>query len=157
MSKGIDQLKRHEGFRGDVYKCTAGKNTIGYGRNIDDNPITEKEFKECGIEKTTPLKITEQQASKLLELDIRKHVHAVNTSFPDIVQLLNEPRQWVLYNMSFNIGMTKLRKFQGMFSAVLQGNFVKASIEMLDSKWAKQVKGRANELALQMKTGDWQA
>jgi lysozyme len=57
--------------------------------------------------------------------------------------------------MAFNLGMTRLRKFNKMFSGILQGNFIKASIEMLDSAWAKQVGYRANELSLQMKTGEW--
>lgn len=43
----IEQLKkeliRDEGFRSKPYKCTAGKLTIGVGRNIEDNGITEDE------------------------------------------------------------------------------------------------------------------
>ena len=37
--KLIEQLKRHEGFKPNVYKCTKGHNTIGYGYNLDANPL----------------------------------------------------------------------------------------------------------------------
>jgi lysozyme len=158
MNKMLEQLKKHEGFRGDVYQCTAGANTIGYGHNLDANPIKISEYEAMGLSIEhdfikTPM--TKEQASILLELDLKKYIHAVDTSFPDITQLLNDPRKAVLYNMAFNLGMTRLRKFNKMFSAILQGNFIKASIEMLDSAWAKQVGHRANELSLQMKTGEW--
>jgi GH24 family phage-related lysozyme (muramidase) len=36
-----EDLKKDEGFRGCSYKCSAGKITIGYGHNIEDNPIPE--------------------------------------------------------------------------------------------------------------------
>lgn len=159
MNEGIEQLKRHEGFRGTPYKCTANKWTIGYGRNIEDNPLKPSEMESIGLGPTIPpleLEITKEQATKLLEMDVKKYIHAVDTSFPDVMQLLNEPRKWVLYNMAFNMGMTSIRKFNGMLSGILQGNFIKASVEMLDSKWAKQVGKRAQELALQMKKGEWQ-
>ena len=39
----MEELKKEEGFRAKVYKCTAGKNTIGFGRNLDDNGITYEE------------------------------------------------------------------------------------------------------------------
>jgi lysozyme len=151
--KGIEQIKKHEGFMPTVYKCTAGANTIGYGRNIDANPITEHELIQCGMKDYNT--ITKEQATKLLEMDLQKYIHAVDTSFPDIIQLLNEPRKWVLYNMAFNMGMTRLRKFVNFFSAILNLNYTKASIEMLDSAWHKQVGKRAQELSLQMKTGEW--
>ena len=37
------QLVRHEGMRLKPYRCTAGKLTIGIGRNLDDRGISQKE------------------------------------------------------------------------------------------------------------------
>lgn len=34
----IERLKIHEGFSARVYQCSAGRNTIGYGYNLDANP-----------------------------------------------------------------------------------------------------------------------
>ena len=39
----INQLTLHEGLRLKPYKCTAGKITVGVGRNLDDVGITEEE------------------------------------------------------------------------------------------------------------------
>ena len=33
--KGIDFIKKHEGFRTKAYKCTSGKWTIGYGHTLN--------------------------------------------------------------------------------------------------------------------------
>ena len=33
----IKMLKRHEGVKSHAYKCSAGKVTVGVGRNIDEN------------------------------------------------------------------------------------------------------------------------
>ena len=36
----IELIKYHEKYRRFPYRCTAGKLTIGYGWNLDDNGIT---------------------------------------------------------------------------------------------------------------------
>lgn len=45
--KGLDLIKRFEGFRAKPYVCPAGKWTIGYGHtngvNADTRPVTEEE------------------------------------------------------------------------------------------------------------------
>ena len=38
-----DQLILHEGLRLEVYKCPAGKWTVGGGRNLEGKPLTEGE------------------------------------------------------------------------------------------------------------------
>lgn len=43
MTKLEKDLIRDEGLRLKPYHCTAGKLTIGYGRNLDDNGISEEE------------------------------------------------------------------------------------------------------------------
>ena len=41
MKRLIAMLQRHEGLRLKPYKCTAGKVSIGYGRNLEDVGISE--------------------------------------------------------------------------------------------------------------------
>ena len=43
MSKCVDLIKKHEGLRLFPYKCSVGKLTIGYGRNIEDTGISKEE------------------------------------------------------------------------------------------------------------------
>ena len=38
-----EQLVRHEGLRLKPYRCSAGKLTIGIGRNLDDCGISQSE------------------------------------------------------------------------------------------------------------------
>jgi lysozyme len=56
--------------------------------------------------------------------------------------------------MGFNLGISRLLHFRRMLSALEQGDYQKAAVEMLDSKWARQVGKRATHLNHMMKTGD---
>ncbi|MDO6718828.1 glycoside hydrolase family protein [Psychrosphaera sp. 1_MG-2023] len=130
-----EQLKEHEGFRGVPYLCTSGKTTIGYGRNLDANPITESE------------------AELLLVNDIKNIQSAVKRAIK--LDGHNGPRQAVIINMAFNIGITGLLRFKKMLSAFDKHLYSVAAHEMLNSKWARQVGARAEQLALQMQSGEW--
>ena len=132
----IEQLKRHEGFRSKPYHCTAGKLTIGYGRNLDD----------VGISKT--------EAEQLLKNDIQQCINQLIARFP-VVEKLDTVRFDCLINMCFNLGITRLSKFKKMWAAIEAKQYRRASEEMLDSKWANQVGVRAQELAYQMLTGKY--
>ena len=130
------QLIRHEGLRLNIYECSNGFNTIGVGRNIQTNGINEDE------------------AFLMLDNDI-KNSAAELESF-SWWEDLDQVRKDCLINMVFNLGMPTFKKFKGMISAIENKNFELASLEMLDSRWANQVKNRAKELAEQMRTGQRQ-
>lgn len=134
LTQLISDLKRDEGVRKDVYKCPAGKLTIGVGRNIEDNGLREDEI------------------SLMLANDI-KAAHKEVSSITDIFDELNKARQNVLVNMCFNMGFPVLLTFKKMFKALHEKNYQEARHQMLDSTWAKQVGIRAERLALQMETG----
>lgn len=132
-SRLLTQLKRHEGRRLRPYRDTVGKLTIGYGRNLDDNGITEEE------------------AELLLVNDVRTSISELErfTWFAE----LNSARQGVLINMHFNIGLPSLLSFRKMIQAIKDKNYHEAAEQMLDSKWARQVGVRALELSEQMGSG----
>lgn len=131
----MEALKKEEGFRAKVYKCIAGKNTIGFGRNLDDKGITYEE------------------AEYLLKNDIKMVDTWLNGNVP-IYATLTPERQFVLIDMCFNLGFVGLLKFRKMFEAIKAGEFAKAAAEMLNSKWAVQVGPRARKLARIMETGE---
>jgi len=56
----------------------------------------------------------------------------------------------ILTNMSFNLGSTRLGKFVKLKEALIAGDYEEAGAQMLDSKWAGQVKGRATRLIERM-------
>lgn len=132
--KTIEQIKTDEGFRSKPYQCTAGKTTIGYGRNIEDNGITESE------------------AENLLLNDVKTAQIELLNAF-DWFSKLNGARQGVLINMAFNLGLPRLKKFKKMLSALAENDYHEASKQMLDSRWAVQVGDRANRLAKQIIEG----
>ena len=131
----VEQVKRHEGYRKDLYKCTAGKLTIGYGFNV-----------EAGISK--------EVAGKLLEAQLEEIWWQCNKEFSSFWSTLSPKRQNVLVNMVFNLGLGGVKKFKKFIQALEEKDYGRASLEMLDSKWAKQVGDRATELSIQMKNGE---
>jgi lysozyme len=62
-------------------------------------------------------------------------------------------RQRVLANMCFNLGISRLKGFVRMLSALRRKDFAAAAREMRSSKWAEQVGARAERLARLMEAG----
>jgi lysozyme len=137
MDKLRESIKRHEGLRLTLYRCPAGKQTIGYGHNIEDNGISV------------------EAANFILDEDID---HAIADSVtwlgdPGAWHMLDEYRQMVIIEMMFNMGLTRMRTFKKMRKAVLEENFGMAAIEMVNSLWSRQVGKRSHAMARQMKHG----
>lgn len=134
LEKLSNQLIKHEGVKLTVYKCPAGKLTIGIGRNLEDRGITTSE------------------AMLLLQNDINNCIAELSQNFI-LFKALDYARQCVLINMCFNLGITRLKKFKKMFAAIEKEDWNLTACEMLNSGWAEQVGHRAEELATQMRTG----
>lgn len=125
-----EQIKEDEGLSLMPYDCTAGVLTIGYGRAIGINGISQDEAEMLLLNDVT-----------VAANDARQYLG--DTAF----EALNPERQAVLINMAFNLGLSRLRQFVKLRAAILDGDWQEASAQMLSSKWADQVKGRAIRLA----------
>jgi lysozyme len=125
----VDQLKVDEGLRLKPYRCTEGKLTIGYGRNLEDVGITEAE------------------AGAMLAHDARIALRDAQELLGPCWDSLSPNRQAVMINMAFNLGRTRLSKFTKTLQAVRAAEYSTAAYEMLDSRWARQVGARAARLA----------
>lgn len=129
------QLIANEGLKLKPYRCTAGKLTIGVGRNLED----------VGISRDEAFYILNNDIDRVLDvLKTRDYFKAVEG---------DDVRARVLVDMAFNLGIAGLEKFTRTLDAVRRKDFVEASELMLESKWAAQVKGRALRLSKMMKTG----
>jgi lysozyme len=135
MNRIKAQLVRHEGLRLKPYRCTAGKLTIGIGRNLDDRGISQKE------------------AYAMLERDIQDCEQWLIDEIPEVYSKLDEVRQSVLLNMCFNLGIKGLLEFKNTLGFIKAGEWERAANNMLASKWAKQVGLRAIELSEMMRKG----
>lgn len=132
-----EDLVRHEGYVTEIYLCSEGYATFGIG-----HMVTEQD-----MEHTWPVgtPVTDERILQVFHDDCKD---AIN----DVEQLVNDVYSHpdgvirVLVNMAFNIGRPRLSKFKKMLAAVEDKDYVKASEEMKDSKWYKQVGRRSEEL-----------
>ena len=81
--------------------------------------------------------------------DIDKVIEDCIILYDDFYTLPDEA-QLIVANMMFNLGRPRLTNFVRMRKAVNEGNWQEAKIQMLDSKWAKQVPNRAERLSERM-------
>ena len=152
----MEKLVAHEGMRLDVYQDTLGINTIGIGRNLDDRGITKDELDWMdypSIEYVYSDGITEADAVYLAQNDVQIVEEELLRAHP-CVENLDAVRQLVLVDMAFNLGVPRLNKFKKMWAAIHENKFDVAAKEMLDSRWANQVKSRAVKLANAMHNGE---
>jgi lysozyme len=98
--------------------------------------------------------ITEADAVYLATNDVQIVEEELVRAHP-CVEELDAVRQLVLMDMAFNMGVPRLRKFQKMWNAVHEKKFDIAAKEMLDSRWAIQVKSRSTKLAHAMHHGEF--
>ena len=133
------QLRRDEGVVEHAYIDSEGWTTIGVGRLID---------------KRKGGRLRDDEIEFLLQNDITEKTDELIRRLPWVADL-DEARKGVLINMAFNLGVNGLLGFRKTLALVKAGDYARASVEMLDSKWARQVKGRATRLSEQMRTGRW--
>ena len=154
--KLIERIKSHEGFKITPYKDTVGKWTVGYGRNLEDNPLDVMEvlklFSNVEFKSTVN---AEMFFEDLLVRDIRKHTEELEQNLA-MFPMCDQDEQTVLIDMAFNLGVPTLLQFEGMLHAIDNDDRVQAAVELLDSNYAEQVKTRAADNARLLAGGDFE-
>jgi len=133
-----ERIKKHEGFRDVIYKDSLGFATIGYGHLV----LPTDDFVEG------------QQYSKeildaVFDKDFQNALDNANKLIGDI-PLVYQAKE-VICEMVFQLGIGGVSKFKNMWKALEDGDYETASVEMLDSRWAKQTPSRAESLSNIMK------
>jgi len=154
------EIARDEGDKLTVYRCTAGKLSIGKGRNLDDVGISADEMKALGITVASCIKngITQAQSDALFDHDIARSERDLDKNLP-WWRKLDKVRQRVMLNMCFNMGVGSAKTGKGLLGFVntlklIQiGQYAKAADGMATSKWDRQVGIRADRLEAMMRTG----
>lgn len=148
-------LIRHEGEKLQVYICPAGYATIGVGRNLQTKGLLKEESdrlktgtydKNATIAQLEVRGISKEESRYLLDNDIEYFAAELDKAL-SFFRTLPETAKIVLINMAFNLGLAGLLKFKDTLKLIESGNYKQASVEMLNSAWAKQVGKRANELS----------
>ena len=142
-------IKDHEGYRTRVYKDTVGKPTIGIGFNLT-RPDARKLITSIGANYNNILlgkeELTDKQIRDLYDICIRIAIKDAQTFMPS---LINQPKniKLAIVDMAFNLGYNNLNKFKNTKDLLVAGKYNDAANEVLNSKWANQVKRRATNIA----------
>ena len=140
MDRLKDSVKQHEGYRNKVYLDTLGKRTVGVGHLcVEDFWEDDKEYDEKFL-----LEILEKDLGQAI-------IGARELMMEHGCMDINEKAEEILIEMVFQLGKTGVSKFKNMWKALSELNYVGASYEMLDSRWAKQTPNRAKSMAKIMK------
>jgi lysozyme len=136
----VRQLNGDEGRKPCAYQDHLGFWTIGIGRLVDD--------------RKPGAGLRPKEMDYMLANDIEDRVQQLTTRLPWFINL-DEARQGVLLNMSFQLGVDGLLAFKNTLALVRQGKYAEAADAMLQSKWAGQTPERAKRLSDQMRDGQW--
>lgn len=133
-SELLQQIKEHEGLVLKPYKCPAGKLTIGYGHNLEDNGLSQSACEYILIEDIE---------------ESKRDLYAIFTR--DFFDSLSDNQKIALVDMMFNLGMSRFLTFKKFILAVKNKDFIKASAEIINSRAYRQNKSRYKKLSEQIK------
>ena len=135
------ELTEDEGCKYEIYLDHLGYKTFGIG-HLCKATDPENDL-EVGSE------VSKERVDECFLNDIDKVIEDCTILYDDFYTLPDEA-QLIVANMMFNLGRPRLTNFIRMRKAINEGNFTEAKIQMLDSKWAKQVPNRAERLSERM-------
>tara|TARA_R100001443_G_scaffold16136_4_gene26002 strand:+ start:1092 stop:1538 length:447 start_codon:yes stop_codon:yes gene_type:complete len=137
IDKLREQLKIDEGVKYEIYNDHLGYPTFGIG-----HLITEKD-PEHG--KPVGTKVSADRVNEVFNADVQLYINETKKVFSDL-ESKPETIQLVLVNMCFNLGAPRLSNFKKFIAAINDEQWSEAAVEMMDSRWAKQVGPRAERL-----------
>ena len=139
MDKLLESVKKHEGYRNKVYLDTLNKRTVGVGHLcVEDFWEDDKEYEESFL-------------MEILEKDLQSAIDQADDKCKGLT--ISDDAKIIIIEMIFQLGGNGVSKFRKMWQALQQNppDYAEASVQMLDSRWAKQTPNRANEMAQHMK------
>jgi len=136
--KLLESVKKHEGYRNKVYLDSLGKRTVGYGHLcVEDKWVDGWEYSQVELE-------------KVLEKDLKYAINQGEGMCRDLK--ISDDAKFLIIEMIFQLGSAGVQKFRKMWEALKEDppNYKEASVQMLDSRWAKLTPARAVEMSEQM-------
>lgn len=124
-------IKREEGFRPTVYICSAGVGTIGHG-------ITW---------------ITEEESAMLVGNRVNLCIKQLEEILSEKEVSLDDFRKTIIVDMLYQLGLSGVKGFKKMWTALRDMDYELAADEMLDSKWHIDTPVRCECLAKRMRMG----
>ena len=143
IDKLREELKIDEGCKYEIYLDHLGLPTFGIGHLVLDSDM------EHGQEVGTP--VSEDRVNECFAKDVETVLSESLQLYPNF-EVLPEEAQLIIANMMFNMGRPRLSKFKGMKAAIDAGDYHRAAVEMVDSRWYQQVTNRADRLVARMRS-----
>mgnify|MGYP003625983006 FL=1 len=119
----LQVLIKHEGMSAFPYKCSENKLTIGIGRNLESNGISEDEM------------------MYMARNDVKRIKEELNKNFGAWRAMPSDARKVCIW-MSFQMGITGFMGFRRTRALMEMGLWLEASEEILDSKFYLQTPSR---------------
>tara|TARA_R100000995_G_scaffold46605_1_gene22062 strand:- start:226 stop:672 length:447 start_codon:yes stop_codon:yes gene_type:complete len=136
--KLLQSVRKHEGYRNKVYLDTLNKRTVGVGHLcVEDFWEDNKEYEESFL-------------MDILQKDLQNSIDGAENLCKNLN--ISDDAKILIIEMVFQLGKNGVSKFRNMWKALAENppNYEEASIQMLDSRWAKQTPNRAKEMASHM-------
>lgn len=140
MNKLTSLMKRWEGYRQYVYLDQGNHEHLGIGR--------------C-IKKGVGIGISEEEAEYLLSNDIARVEAELSGALPWFAELEGARRDGMI-SMGFQLGLTKLLKFKMALKSMEDKDYSGASLNFMDSLWARQTPIRALEVCSMIEKGRYE-
>lgn len=145
-----------EGFKPLPYLDTEQRWSAGVGLCLETRPLTGPEWKFLLDGKLITFSITKVGANWLVERDMAVIEQQLSHDYQDFWAFLNAPRQNALVEWAFQLGVAKEEAFHVAIQAIREARWADAEAAMLDSLWARQTPNRAQKLARELGTGEFQ-
>ena len=128
----------------EPYLCSQGYVTIGVGTKLHNHKrMNPKDF---------PIRVGRGMAWDWAESELElKYAKIRKHPLGAILIAIDPDRRTILLSMAFQLGVNGLFNFKRMWRYIASGNWDRAAIEMLDSKWARQTPERATRHARVMR------
>tara|TARA_R110002012_G_scaffold28918_1_gene90098 strand:+ start:170 stop:613 length:444 start_codon:yes stop_codon:yes gene_type:complete len=136
------QLEIDEGVKYEVYLDHLNKKTFGIGH------LVLAKDPESKMEVGDP--VSERRVEEAFDKDIQSVIDDCQRLYSNFNAMPEECKQ-ITANMMFNMGLPKMKAFKKMNAAIEDEDYLKASEEMVDSKWYRTVPNRADRLVQRMK------
>lgn len=132
-----------------------GTDHIGWGINLEEQ-LADELLDYLGVEDEDDIMtITQEQADYLRDWFIDLAINDCHTIYGvDFFNSLSDIRQEVLVNLSYNLGINRLKGFRKMNKAILAEDWEEVAVQMLDSKAARQTGDRYGKLASALEHND---
>lgn len=143
-----------EGYCSHLYICPTGFLSVAIGRNLEANPLTGREWRELFDAGEIAVSISKAGAERLLKSAVNSIAVQCATTFR-FWGALNDARQNVMIDLAYNLGLPRLLGFRKMLAALERQDYETASVELLNSLYAKQTGRRAKRNAQILRTGEF--